>query len=52
MSYASEFTPAFVKLLTKLDKQILERVLRAVEDILIDPRKVESTSDTRRRMTE
>jgi mRNA-degrading endonuclease RelE of RelBE toxin-antitoxin system len=38
MSYASEFTPVFVKLLTKLDKQILERVLRAVEDILIDPR--------------
>jgi len=38
MSYVSEFTPVFVKLLRKLDKQIRERVLRAVEDILIDPR--------------
>ncbi len=27
MSYASEFTPVFLKLLGKLDKQVKERVL-------------------------
>jgi mRNA-degrading endonuclease RelE of RelBE toxin-antitoxin system len=31
MSYASEFTPVFVKLLRKLDKQIRKRVLRGGE---------------------
>jgi mRNA interferase RelE/StbE len=38
MSYASEFTPLFVKLLKKLDRQIRERVLGTIEEILITPR--------------
>ncbi len=38
MSYESEFTPTFLKLLKKLDSQIKERVLKAVEQALKDPR--------------
>ena len=39
MNYESEFTPTFLKLLRKLDRQIKERVLDAVEEVLKDPRK-------------
>jgi mRNA interferase RelE/StbE len=39
MKYESEFTPTFLKLLRKLDRQIKERVLTAVEDIADDPRR-------------
>ncbi|MFQ5762128.1 MAG: type II toxin-antitoxin system RelE/ParE family toxin [Candidatus Bathyarchaeia archaeon] len=38
MNYESEFTPLFLKLLAKLDKQIKARVLKALEDVLTDPR--------------
>ena len=38
MNYGSEFTPLFLKLLAKLDEQIRERVLKAVEEVLKDPR--------------
>ena len=39
MIYASEFTPVFLKLLAKLDKQAKGRVLGALEEILKDPRR-------------
>ena len=39
MTYGSEFTPTFLKLLRKLDRQIKERILKAVEDIVDDPRR-------------
>ncbi len=39
MTYGSEFTPTFLKLLTKLDRQVKDRVLRAIQEILEDPRK-------------
>lgn len=32
MSYESEFTPLFMKLLARLDKPIREHVLKAIED--------------------
>lgn len=38
MSYESEFTPTFLKLLKKLDKQIKERILKVIEEVLKDPR--------------
>lgn len=39
MSYDSAFTPIFLKLLSKLEKQIRERVLKAIVDVLREPRK-------------
>ena len=39
MIYASELAPVFLKLLGKLDKQVKERVLGALEEILKDPRR-------------
>jgi mRNA interferase RelE/StbE len=39
MSYESEFTPTFLKLLKKLNTRIKERILRAIEEILNDPRR-------------
>jgi len=39
MRYESEFTPTFLKLLRKLDRPIKERVIKAVEEALDDPRK-------------
>jgi mRNA interferase RelE/StbE len=39
MTYESEFTPTFLKLLKKLDRQIRERVLKAIEEVLSDPRR-------------
>lgn len=39
MSYASEFTPIFLKLLGRFDKQVKERVLKALEEVLKDPRR-------------
>ena len=39
MKYESEFTPTFLKLLKKLDRPIKEHVVKAVEDVLSDPRK-------------
>lgn len=39
MNYGSEFTPTFLKLLKKLDRQIKERVLKTIEEVLKDPRK-------------
>jgi mRNA-degrading endonuclease RelE of RelBE toxin-antitoxin system len=39
MNYESEFTPTFLKLLKKLDRQIRERVLKTIEEVLTDPRK-------------
>ena len=39
MKYESEFTPTFLKLLRKLDKQIEERVMKAIEEVLDNPRK-------------
>lgn len=39
MNYESEFTPTFLKLLRKLDKQVKERVLNEIENVLKDPRK-------------
>ena len=39
MNYESEFTPTFLKLLRKLDRQIKKRVLKAIEENLKDPRK-------------
>ena len=39
MTYESEFTPTFLKLLRKLDKPIKNRVLQAVDEVLKDPRK-------------
>jgi mRNA interferase RelE/StbE len=38
MSYDSEFTPTFLRLLKKLDNQIKERILKAIEEVLKDPR--------------
>lgn len=38
MSYDSEFTPTFLKLLKKLDRQIKDRILKAIEEVLKDPR--------------
>jgi mRNA interferase RelE/StbE len=39
MTYESEFTPTFLKLLKKLDRQIRERVLKAIKEVLSDPRR-------------
>ncbi len=39
MKYESEFTPTFLKLLRKLDRQIKERVMKAIEEVLDNPRK-------------
>jgi mRNA interferase RelE/StbE len=39
MNYESEFTPTFLKLLRKLDRQIREPVLKAIEEVLSDPRR-------------
>ena len=39
MKYESEFTPTFLKLLRKLDRPIKEYVMKAVEEVLNDPRK-------------
>lgn len=39
MTYESEFTPTFLKLLKKLERRIKERVLKAVEEVLEDPRR-------------
>ncbi len=39
MSYESEFTPFFLRLLRRLDRQIGERVLTAIADVLNDPHK-------------
>ena len=39
MTYETEFTPTFLKLLRKLDKPIKERVLKAVTEIANEPRK-------------
>jgi len=39
MNYESAFTPTFQKLLRQLDKPIQERVLKAIDDVLKDPRK-------------
>lgn len=39
MKYGSEFTPTFLKLLRKLDSPIKERVLKAVEEVLENPRR-------------
>jgi mRNA interferase RelE/StbE len=39
MKYESEFTPTFLKLLRKLDRQIKERVMKAIEEVLGNPRK-------------
>ena len=39
MNYESAFTPTFQKLLRKLDKPIQERVLKAIDDVLKEPRK-------------
>ena len=39
MTYESEFTPTFLKLLRKLDKQIKERVLKGIDEVLEDPRR-------------
>lgn len=38
MNYESQFTPTFLKLLQKLDKQIQERVPKAIQDALKEPR--------------
>ncbi len=38
MNYESEFTPTFLKLLKKLDRQVKERVLKIIEEVLKDPR--------------
>ena len=38
MSFASEFAPIFLKLIGKLDTQIRERVLKAIDEVLKDPR--------------
>ena len=38
MSYESEFTPTFLKLLKKLDGQIKKRVLKEIGQALKDPR--------------
>jgi mRNA interferase RelE/StbE len=39
MTYESQFTPTFLKLLARLDRQVKDRVLRAIQEILDDPRK-------------
>ncbi len=39
MTYESEFTPIFLKLLRKLDRPIKERLLKAIEEVLKDPRR-------------
>ncbi len=39
MSYDSEFTPLFLKLLGKLDKQVRERVLNAIAEVVKDPKR-------------
>ena len=38
MTYSSEFTPLFLRLLRKFDSQIRERVLNALEEIVDNPR--------------
>ena len=38
MSYKSEFTRLFLKLLDKLDAQNRERVLNAIDEVLNNPR--------------
>ena len=38
MSYESEFTPTFLKLMKKLDSQTKERVLKEIGRALKDPR--------------
>ena len=39
MSYDSNFTPLFLKLLGKLDKPVRDRVLTAVAEVVKDPRR-------------
>jgi mRNA-degrading endonuclease RelE of RelBE toxin-antitoxin system len=39
MKYESEFTPTFLKLLKRLDRKIRERVLKAIEEVIEDPRR-------------
>ena len=39
MKYESEFTPTFLKLLKKLDRPSKEHGVKAVEEVLNDPRK-------------
>lgn len=39
MKYESEFTPTFLKLLKKLDRPIKERVVKAIEEVLDNPRR-------------
>lgn len=39
MSYDSEFTPLFLKLLGKIDKQVKERVLTAITEVVRDPKR-------------
>ena len=39
MTYDSEFTPIFLKLLNKLDEPIKGRILRVIEEVLRDPRR-------------
>ncbi len=39
MKYESEFTPTFLKLLRKLDRQVKERVMRALQEVRDNPRR-------------
>ncbi len=39
MSYESEFTQIFLKLFEKLDRQVKDRVLKALEEITKEPRR-------------
>ncbi len=39
MKYETEFTPTFLKLLRKLDRQIKERVMSAIEEVRDKPRR-------------
>ncbi|HEY4699455.1 MAG TPA: hypothetical protein VIH27_03685 [Nitrososphaerales archaeon] len=39
MSYDPEFTPLFLKLLGKQGKQVRERVLNAIAEIITDPKR-------------
>ncbi len=39
MNYDSEFAPTFERGLSKLDKQVRERILKAISEVLQEPRR-------------